>query len=633
MRSRSASSVTVPRIEIHGRVEVSERRDHARALFAPLGPDLRPGRRDPLVRAGSPLAPRRWSRASRATAAPCSTSRRAPVSSPSAARCRRPPRDRARPEPRHARASRGSGSATASSSSRHRRPRSPSLTPRSTTSRSRTCSATSTTPAPRWPSLPGSSAPGGTIANLEFCVPRGVWRPLWDLYVGVGLPAAGRVVSRGWYDVGRFLGPSIRGLLRAVAARAPARALARGRHRRRAGATHEPRRRRRDLGDPEVRPAFYALRAGRLARLRDAAAPALHGLASLLRRRRRLPRRRASRGIGSGSPCSPSSSRWASAPMRSTSSPAGRSGRRSPRRSSSSLAVTSVVAACAIGIAVALELQPLDPAADRDRGVPRAGLQPRALRRPVPLRPLVRRSRGARSRSSPATSPARARPRLAAVIAGGLGDRPLARPAPALDTRAARPAGRRRRSTASSSSRAATARRSRGSCSSPLRRPRCGSSRSRPSSSRLRSSRSPIAFRRGRLDPCRLPRRRAVALAFGLWLALRRARSRARRHRRARRRSPRPQVEQPSRRRQRHTRRRSAARSPASGPTRSRSSPPRSAGSERSGGRPSPSASGGPARRSPTRSPTSSGGSTSGCRASPTTSSGPSATSRRSSPA
>jgi len=52
--------------------------------------------------------------------------------------------------------------------------------------------------------------PGGTIASLEFYVPRGAWRPLWDLYVGVGLPAAGRVVSRAWYDVGRFLGPSIR---------------------------------------------------------------------------------------------------------------------------------------------------------------------------------------------------------------------------------------------------------------------------------------------------------------------------------------------------------------------------------------------------------------------------------------
>jgi demethylmenaquinone methyltransferase/2-methoxy-6-polyprenyl-1,4-benzoquinol methylase len=53
--------------------------------------------------------------------------------------------------------------------------------------------------------------PGGAIVNLEFCVPRGVWRPLWDLYVGVGLPAAGRLVSPAWHEVGRFLGPSIRG--------------------------------------------------------------------------------------------------------------------------------------------------------------------------------------------------------------------------------------------------------------------------------------------------------------------------------------------------------------------------------------------------------------------------------------
>ena len=52
--------------------------------------------------------------------------------------------------------------------------------------------------------------PGGTVASLEFCVPQGVWRPLWDLYVDVGLPVAGRLISRGWYDVGRFLGPSIR---------------------------------------------------------------------------------------------------------------------------------------------------------------------------------------------------------------------------------------------------------------------------------------------------------------------------------------------------------------------------------------------------------------------------------------
>jgi demethylmenaquinone methyltransferase / 2-methoxy-6-polyprenyl-1,4-benzoquinol methylase len=51
--------------------------------------------------------------------------------------------------------------------------------------------------------------PGGTIASLEFHVPVGVWRPLWNLYVGYGLPAAGRVISQGWHEVGRFLGPSI----------------------------------------------------------------------------------------------------------------------------------------------------------------------------------------------------------------------------------------------------------------------------------------------------------------------------------------------------------------------------------------------------------------------------------------
>jgi demethylmenaquinone methyltransferase / 2-methoxy-6-polyprenyl-1,4-benzoquinol methylase len=53
--------------------------------------------------------------------------------------------------------------------------------------------------------------PGGTVAMLEFAVPRGLWRPLWELYVRVGLPVGGRLVSPGWHEVGRFLGPSIRG--------------------------------------------------------------------------------------------------------------------------------------------------------------------------------------------------------------------------------------------------------------------------------------------------------------------------------------------------------------------------------------------------------------------------------------
>ncbi len=52
--------------------------------------------------------------------------------------------------------------------------------------------------------------PGGTVAMLEFGLPRGAWRPPWELYVRVGLPAAGAVVSPGWGGVGRFLGGSIR---------------------------------------------------------------------------------------------------------------------------------------------------------------------------------------------------------------------------------------------------------------------------------------------------------------------------------------------------------------------------------------------------------------------------------------
>jgi demethylmenaquinone methyltransferase/2-methoxy-6-polyprenyl-1,4-benzoquinol methylase len=53
--------------------------------------------------------------------------------------------------------------------------------------------------------------PGGRIASLEFGVPP--WAPAraaWRLYTAVGLPLLGRAVSREWYEVGRFLGPSIR---------------------------------------------------------------------------------------------------------------------------------------------------------------------------------------------------------------------------------------------------------------------------------------------------------------------------------------------------------------------------------------------------------------------------------------
>jgi demethylmenaquinone methyltransferase/2-methoxy-6-polyprenyl-1,4-benzoquinol methylase len=52
--------------------------------------------------------------------------------------------------------------------------------------------------------------PGGVVASLEFGLPRGIWRPAWEAYVRVGLPTLGRLISPGWHEVGRFLGPSIR---------------------------------------------------------------------------------------------------------------------------------------------------------------------------------------------------------------------------------------------------------------------------------------------------------------------------------------------------------------------------------------------------------------------------------------
>jgi demethylmenaquinone methyltransferase/2-methoxy-6-polyprenyl-1,4-benzoquinol methylase len=54
--------------------------------------------------------------------------------------------------------------------------------------------------------------PGGRISSLEFAVPTSsALRALWSLYTRVGLPALGRLISTDWYDVGRFLGPSIVG--------------------------------------------------------------------------------------------------------------------------------------------------------------------------------------------------------------------------------------------------------------------------------------------------------------------------------------------------------------------------------------------------------------------------------------
>ena len=53
--------------------------------------------------------------------------------------------------------------------------------------------------------------PGATAALLDFGVPPSpLGRVAWDVWVDLGLPLAGRAISPGWHEVGRFLGGSIR---------------------------------------------------------------------------------------------------------------------------------------------------------------------------------------------------------------------------------------------------------------------------------------------------------------------------------------------------------------------------------------------------------------------------------------
>ena len=57
--------------------------------------------------------------------------------------------------------------------------------------------------------------PGGRLASLEFMLPSNrLARSLWQIYTRAAMPAVGWVISRDWYEVGRFLGPSITDLYR-----------------------------------------------------------------------------------------------------------------------------------------------------------------------------------------------------------------------------------------------------------------------------------------------------------------------------------------------------------------------------------------------------------------------------------
>ena len=255
--------------------------------------------------------------------------------------------------------------------------------------------------------------PGGTIVSLEFGVPPWPWRrALWLLHTRFGLPALGgsshpRLVR------GRTLpGAEHQRLLRALSARGARCALAGARGSIRACSAHEPRRRRRHLGGPWrwplhlERPAFYALRAGgwrdlitllhppytawhlSYVALGAAAAPTCTATASLPRSAR-------------------SSSGWASrararraerpaAGHRALRPDAGHAGRRRARGCGRR-------SAWSVLVVVSVQLAPL---VARGR-VHRRRLQPRAVRRTLPQRLMVRRLPGARSPRSRATGPTR----------------------------------------------------------------------------------------------------------------------------------------------------------------------------------------------------------------------------------
>ena len=52
--------------------------------------------------------------------------------------------------------------------------------------------------------------PGGLMASLEFGVPpNAFWHACWWAFTRWVLPAAGAFFGRGWFRVGRFLGPNI----------------------------------------------------------------------------------------------------------------------------------------------------------------------------------------------------------------------------------------------------------------------------------------------------------------------------------------------------------------------------------------------------------------------------------------
>ena len=243
-----------------------------------------------------------------------------------------------------------------------------------------------------------SSARAARSRSLEFGVPpRRLARAAWELYVRRrAARSPGRSISPGWHEVGGFLGAEHPRASTATAARAPARALARGGRRGRARAAAQPRRRGRRLGparvSAEARPAFYALAPGGW---RDYVT-LLHPPYTLwhlsLRRDRRRARPAVRRGRGSALALLRVLARArASARTRSTSCTAGRCRRGSRARTLVALAAVSIAGAAAIGIGARdrLDARGCSPFVAFGR-VHRRRLQPRAARRRFHADALVR---------------------------------------------------------------------------------------------------------------------------------------------------------------------------------------------------------------------------------------------------
>ena len=291
---------------------------------------------------------------------------------------------------------------------------------------------------------------------------RAGWRGrCWELYVRAGLPLAGRVLRHGWSEVGDFLGGSIREFWAAYPLERQLELWARRASRRR-GAAAEPRRRRRDLGParderPHGQAGLVRARDGRLARLRDAAPPAVHGLAPLVRRDRRLPRarrrlgtaRRRRRGVRARRRDRRACARRAHGRPLRTSIPELRPRRRSPRSRSAPRARSASSARSCSALA---------RRARAGRRLPRPRLQPRAPRRTLPLGSLVRPRLG-RLPGGLRLCRGRGRPERRSAARRRVRRPPLARPARALEPRPASCGAASLRSTASSS--CATARASR----------------------------------------------------------------------------------------------------------------------------------------------------------------------------